>query len=78
MEWISVKKQLPPEGIPIRIKAQYHDDISVEAECIFSRCDIDEYTEAWKWTMNIENCEKYGTIRLTHWMPLPQPPKENE
>ena len=73
--WISVKDKLPPQGIKIRIKAQYHDDEPREAEAFFKIYDIDEYTEAYGWTLSNEDQKKYGTLKPTHWMPLPEAPK---
>ncbi len=75
MEWISVKDQLPPQGIKIKIKADYPGSF-VEAECIFKIYNIDKDTEAWGWTLNKDSAVKYGTLRPTHWMLLPEPPKE--
>lgn len=67
MDWINIKKKLPPIGKTIKIKAQYHDDQFVEADCVFTIRDIDEHYEAWVWTLSDEEQKKYGTLRPTHW-----------
>jgi hypothetical protein len=72
VEWISVKDRLPPQGVNIKIKADYGNDI-VEANCVFKIYDIDENNEAWSWTINEQDFNKYGTLRPTHWMSLPKP-----
>lgn len=69
-DWVNVKRQLPPQGVKIKIKAQYHDDQFVETECVFKLYDIDERTEAYGWSMKKEDQERYGTLKPTHWMPL--------
>lgn len=70
--WISIKNQLPPQGVKIKIKAQYHDDVFVCAKAIFTIYDVDESTEAWGWAMSKEVIEKYGNLRPTHWATLPE------
>lgn len=72
-KWISIKKQIPPQREKIKIRAQYHDHETFEAVGEFSIVDIDEFTEAWKWILSDEEQKKYGTLRPTHWMPLPEP-----
>ena len=61
--WISVKDKLPPYGQPVIVCRPYSkDQLKVEQGCR----DLGDW---WK---------VYGTRtkRITHWMPLPQPPKE--
>lgn len=76
MNWISVEERLPPEGIRIKIKAHYKQKNIPEAVAIFYVEEIDEHTEAWKWVLDKSNQEAYGTLRPTHWMPLPEVPSE--
>lgn len=75
MEWVSVKDRLPPQGIKIKIKAEYEHNIC-EATAIFKIYDIDERNEAWGWSIDKKDSDKYGTLRPTHWMPLPDVPHE--
>lgn len=61
--WISVKDKLPPYGQPVIVCRPYSkDQLKVEQGCL----DLNGW---WR---------VYGTRtkRVTHWMPLPQPPKE--
>lgn len=63
MNWISVKDDLPPYGQPVIVCRPYSKDcLKVEQ----GYRDLGD----WWWV--------YGTLtkRVTHWMPLPKPPKE--
>ena len=62
--WISVEDKLPPLGQMVIVYREYAwGDVKVEQGC--------RDLNGW-WRV-------YGTRtkRITHWMPLPQPPKEN-
>ena len=62
--WISVKDKLPPYGQPVIVCRPYSkDQLKVEQGCR----DLGDW---WK---------VYGTRtkHVTHWMPLPEPPKED-
>lgn len=62
--WISVQDKLPPLGQTVIVYREYTwGEVKVEQGC--------RDLNGW-WRM-------YGTRtkRITHWMPLPQPPKEN-
>jgi hypothetical protein len=74
MKWISVKDRIPSSGQRVRIKAHY-DEI-FEAVATFNLYDIDEEMEVWGWNLSKEDLERYGTLRPTHWMPLPEVPNE--
>lgn len=63
MNWISVKDKLPPYGQQVIVCRPYGKDcLKVEQGCR----DLGDW---WR---------VYGTRtkRVTHWMPLPEPPKE--
>lgn len=62
--WISVEDKLPPLGQMVIVYREYAwGDVKVEQGCR----DLNGWLRV------------YGTRtkRITHWMPLPQPPKEN-
>ncbi|MBR5202681.1 MAG: DUF551 domain-containing protein [Clostridia bacterium] len=61
-EWISVKDRLPEEGIDVLV---YDDDTDM-----FFIAWYDETLDKW---LNADNGRLFG---VTHWMPLPNPPKE--
>ena len=63
--WISVKERLPNFGIPVLICWDGYTDIAEY------RCGM--VCPKWR-------TQHYGTVDLasvTHWMPLPEPPKED-
>lgn len=74
MEWISVKDRYPENGQSIKIKIW--DDLN-DCECIVEAKFID-YEDYRSWTIEKEFYKERKLIaRPTHWMPLPNPPKEN-
>ena len=60
-EWISVKDRLPEHGDIVLCHTK-HDDLLVFQWCEMSHRWVDQY-------------EDYRQEYITHWMPLPQPPK---
>lgn len=67
MEWISVKDRLPEDSDEFLCYVSILDDMGVKVYDI----RILEYFSGAK----IWSCD--GTIAIvTHWMPLPEPPKE--
>lgn len=71
MEWISIKDRLPKEDCPVLIivSGQPAENITlVDAYELGSYYAGDGWcVEAYPWWEN---------ARVTHWMPLPAPPKE--
>jgi len=66
MEWISVKDRLPDCNDKVLVYDDYLERV-LPAE--FNRVFEDIY----------DNCESFITHRyITHWMPLPEPPKEGK
>ena len=62
-EWISVKDRLPEEKVDCIVRYQH------------AYCDTDGY---WAIGMCFYDGEKFQfnpVYKVTHWMPLPQPPK---
>lgn len=61
MEWISINDKLPDENQRVIVYRQNEPEQSVY------RCTV-----MWGWGLKVGL--KHGGI--THWMPLPEPPKE--
>lgn len=63
-EWISVDDRLPEAGVAVLARCFYHENWRTLV-CFTSKNNVGEwYTYvAWRW------------VKVTHWMPLPEPPK---
>ena len=77
--WIPVTKRLPEVGKDVLIYAIGKSDdlssvIAITNRMIFRLFPTSEGTEMWKspWQYFTDNYE------ITHWMPLPEPPKEED
>ena len=80
-KWISVEERLPEEDLPensdvkaikvfVAIKAK--NGITVRTQLRHRRLLFDTRGEPffdWEW--------RYSAGKITHWMPLPEPPKED-
>lgn len=71
MEWISVKDKLPPKGEEM-VLAVVHG--YREGTVPMSAVGMARHTSEDGWIL--EEFPKLNNIRVTHWMPLPEPPKE--
>lgn len=65
-QWISVKKRLPTQNGPILMWSGRLEDVLT--------CAAAGY-ELWNWSTEYSPHD-YRLFELTHWMPLPEPPKE--
>ena len=66
-EWISVEDRLPDKG-------QYVISCLVAIDGSWKHVGCDVYFGDGRWAMIMPNeCEE---MKVTHWMPLPEPPKE--
>lgn len=67
-QWISVKDRLPPwQGKKVLV-VNGHGDVRIYA--LWKR----EYGNKWTW---LDERGKFNHVNdITHWMPLPEPPKE--
>ena len=68
MKWISVKDRLPELNQPVLVFAPTEDE-NYLVDYIHSFLDGNPL---WNWCVNVENNQQ----TVTHWMPLPEPPKE--
>ena len=78
MEWISVSDRLPEVVLVLSGKSGYSDDVLV-----FIDGDV-KIAHLWKssrdkikWVIHQPDESWDVPEQITHWMPLPQPPKED-
>lgn len=71
-QWISVKEQLPEEGEEVLIFGQYLNDIP---KVLGVRCRY-KGDQKWKYTWEGQDEWVYSQDDVSHWMPLPEPPKD--
>ena len=70
--WIPVTERLPENGVPVLINyignsdGKYHPD----ATAVWT-----DYGCFW-WEGSLEDCDAEVAVPITHWMPLPEAPKE--
>ncbi len=77
MEWISVKDRLPKEYEPVLVT--YKSSSSVGRKwCSDGLATIDK-CKIWHWWDSGDIGDEVDEEnKITHWMPLPEPPKEQE
>lgn len=68
-EWISVKDRLPDDYVPVLVYVKHIDG----KRTVVLVDHIISYTNGCKTWAEIDKTWKYSA---THWMPLPEPPKE--
>ena len=68
-EWISVEERLPEEGT--RVLVTYISAVDNKTLCSDG---IAEWDETWRWSLDFSKVE----VKITHWMPPPEPPKESQ
>lgn len=73
-QWISVKDRLPEEDVAVLIYGQILND-PPDILGVRRRYNGDQ---VWKHTWESENDFIYQEDDVTHWMPLPEPPKEEK
>lgn len=80
-EWISVKDKLPEEGGQYLVFVKEEDE---EHGCVlnawFNPFELTLVPLEIGWTLLYEFYEFSDRLRgcITHWMPLPEPPREEE
>lgn len=63
--WVSVKDRLPDDVKDVIVC----DELGLVYPAYYYTCD-----ECWMYSFAAERCEH----KITHWMPLPEPPKEDD
>ena len=71
-QWISVKERLPEAGVEVLIFGKVFNDIS-KILGVRARFNGDQ---SWKYTWESEDIHIYMQDDVTHWMPLPEAPKQ--
>ena len=68
-DWISVKDELPRTGRSVLVYVRRDDGV-----------DTWYRTIAWMGQKNWDSCDPYFYAKdtITHWMPLPEPPKGDD
>ena len=92
MNWINVKDQMPEYNEPVLVycgdSAYKHDGLKITVAAYISKEELEntyeEYDgqdEDWYAEVGLFNSD-YGSWlmgeKVTHWMPLPEPPKEEK
>lgn len=72
MKWISVKDKIPPAFEPIIAVHRWGHG---ELQSMFGQCDDDSFFFYWK---DGRNYKILYIENLTHWMPMPKPPKDDK
>ena len=70
--WVSVSERLPDDGIPVLVTYIGFNDGKLYSDGV-AKWSIEEngYNGGWLW--EIDGSET--TVGITHWKPLPEPPK---
>jgi hypothetical protein len=77
MEWISVKDRLPEDGETVIVSDNvFGKDFSSVAWCAIGGINFMDNDEGVYWA-DVGTNEVFGAD-VTHWMPLPDPPRGNE
>ena len=69
MEWISVNDRLPELHHSVLIS----DGMGFYVATLLKNCGENE----WKISCDCADIERHYGIEVTHWIPLPSPPKES-
>ena len=72
-EWISVKDQVPKKGLIVLVYTRFDS-------CCFDRGSHICYRKGDKFfhVIYFEDEDPIDCLHVSHWMPLPEPPKVNE
>ena len=73
-EWISVEDRLPEEGLLSLVYWEDEDGFYTDIDCIEEEVWGDWFNRAEHFNIAGGNCNEEAPY--THWMTLPEPPKE--
>ena len=80
MQWISVKDRLPKHDLPVLVHyAEFITKQDSEWEWTENACRyvVAKFSsELEEWIQENSDCQWDSIIAPTHWMPLPEPPKQ--
>ena len=72
-QWISVEDRLPELGVPVLVNYIGTDELpSADGVVVWT-----DWGALW-WEGSLADSESEVTVPITHWMPLPEAPKEGE
>lgn len=70
MEWISVTDKLPNDGETVLVVVRRYSAGFLPMSAV----EMASYSRDFDWVF--DDAPVFGVIDITHWMPLPEPPKE--
>lgn len=73
-EWVSVAERLPEPNEKCLIAAKWGDRVVIDLGELVPSFDIITKEESYDWLITYDWDEGEG-FEITHWMPLPEPPK---
>lgn len=65
--WVSVRNRLPEEGTRVLTYSKFEESIKIDYFI-----ELESQAKGFIWACRLEREES----EVTHWMPLPKPPKE--
>lgn len=74
-KWIPVTERLPEIWEPVLVKYLNYNDGSAHPTYVDTAVLLDGNVWYW-WEGDIGDCDNEVKCTITHWMPLPEPPKE--
>ena len=73
-KWILVKDRLPEVFVPVLVKYLNYNDGSASPTYVDTAVLLEGDVWYW-WEGDLADCDNEVKCTITHWMPLPQPPK---
>lgn len=76
--WVKTADRLPDDDEPVLVTyVGYTDNLPHnDAIAVYAHEITDNYAGAWYWQDSDGVDDNPVSVSITHWMPLPQPPKE--